>query len=256
MPFTSGGRRRKALATPFPDAWRALVSQGVAAWRTFNDAERERLEELIRLLLADKGWEASRGFELTEEIRVVIAALAAIPILGLDYDYYHGVTAVIVTPKVVDTHGSRLVGDGILSDEPMAVIGLASSAGPVLIAWEDARRQGRRPGSGNVVYHEFAHALDMLDGSVDGTPPLESQPEYERWVEVCNAEYLALRNGTSGGLLDIYGATDPGEFFAVVTETFFDRPAELLLAKPDLYAVLAKFYGQDPAERERRIPRA
>ena len=111
----------------------------------------------------------------------------------------------------------------------------------------------RHPERGhNVVYHEFAHKLDMLDGVIDGTPPLERQEELDRWVEVCTAEYEALRNGTDDGFLDGYASVDPAEFFAVATEAFFDLPVQLEAAKPDLYAVLRDFYRQDPA----RVARA
>jgi Mlc titration factor MtfA (ptsG expression regulator) len=253
MAFTRRGRRHKALAQPFPEAWRELLVANVAHWRVLDGQERERLEDLIRLLLVDKLWEASNGFELTDEIRVVISAMASLLILGLDYDYYHRVTSIIVCPTTVVVEGDRHVGGGLYSDEPQPIIGQARFDGPVLIAWDQAHAQARDPDRGhNVVYHEFAHKLDMLGGSVDGTPPLASHAEYDRWVAVCNAEYTSLRNGTSGSLLDPYGAVNTGEFFAVATEVFFDRPTQLEQEKPELYAVLRDFYRQDPAFRERR----
>jgi len=102
------------------------------------------------------------------------------------------------------------------------------------------------------VYHEFAHKLDMLDGTVDGTPPLATDQARARWIEVCTTEYTRLRKGEGGPVLDEYGTVDPGEFFAVATEAFFDRPVELEAANPDLYEVLRDFYRQHPADRERR----
>ncbi|MGO8686884.1 MAG: zinc-dependent peptidase [Candidatus Dormibacteria bacterium] len=253
MQLTRRGRRRRALAQPFPEAWRQLLAENVAHWRTLDEQERGRLESLIRLLLVDKLWEASRGFALTDEIRVVISAMAGLLILGLDYDYYHRVTSIIVSPTTVVLEGDRYLGGGLFSDEPQPIIGQARSGGPVLIAWDAALAEARHPDLGhNVVYHEFAHKLDMLGGSVDGTPPLGSHAEYARWVAVCNAEYAALRFGTGGSLLDPYGAVSTGEFFAVVTEVFFDRPLDLEEEKPELYAVLRDFYRQDPASRERR----
>jgi Mlc titration factor MtfA (ptsG expression regulator) len=254
MALTRRGRLRKALAQPFPEAWRDLLDDSVAHWRVLAGHERERVEGLIRLLLVDKLWEASSGFELTDEIRVVISAMAGLLILGLDYDYYHRVTSIIVSPTTVVLEGDRHVGGGLYTDEPDPIIGQARFDGPVLIAWDAARAQARDPEGGhNVVYHEFAHKLDMLGGSVDGTPPLESHAAYERWVRVCNAEFVALRDGTGGDLLDPYGAVNTGEFFAVVTEVFFDRPVQLEQEKPELYAVLRDFYRQDPAARERRV---
>jgi hypothetical protein len=253
MPLTRRGRRRRALARPFPQVWRDLLTQSVTHWSRLDEGERHRLEELVRLLLADKLWEASRGFRLTDEMRVVISAMACLLILGLDYDYYHRVTSIIVSPTTVVLEGDRHIGGGIYSDEPQAIIGEARADGPVLIAWDAARTQALHPEGGrNVVYHEFAHKLDMLDGTIDGTPPLESHAQYRRWVAVCNAEYEALQRGGGGGLLDPYGAVNTGEFFAVVTEAFFDRPLELEEEKPELYAVLRDFYRQDPASRERR----
>jgi Mlc titration factor MtfA (ptsG expression regulator) len=257
MPLTRRGRRRRALAQPFPEAWRNLLSWNVAHWSLLDGGERERLEAFVRLLLVDKLWEASNRFQLTDDMRVVISALAGMLILGLDYDYYHRVTSIIVSPTTVVLDGDRHVGGGIFSDQPLAIIGEADPRGPVLIAWDSAIAQARHPEEGhNVVYHEFAHKLDMLAGSVDGTPPLESHAEYQRWVAICNAEYDALRDGTGGDLLDPYGAVNPGEFFAVVTEVFFDIPLRMEREKPALYAVLRDFYRQDPASRERRAGRA
>ena len=111
----------------------------------------------------------------------------------------------------------------------------------------NARHRGR---SRNVVLHEFAHKMDMLDGVVDGTPLLPDQQALDRWIAVCEAEFELMRRGEAGPLLDDYGATDPGEFFAVATEAFFGRPVDFREAKPQLYEVLADYYRQDPAARE------
>ena len=253
MAFTRRGRRREALARPFPDAWRELLVSRMAHWRLLDDRERERLEALIRIILVDKHWEPTHGFVLTDTIRVTISAMACLLILELDYDYYHRVTSIIVSPTTMTRQGERPMDGGFYTDEPQHIIGLARHDGPVLIAWDAAQAHGRNPQQGhNVVYHEFAHKLDMLGGSVDGTPPLESARDYRRWVEVGNAEYTSLRQGRAGELLDPYGAVAPAEFFAVVTEVFFDRPIELEQQKPHLYTMLRDFYRQDPAMRERR----
>ena len=253
MALTRRGRRRQALTRPFPSAWRDLLVNRMAHWRLLDGTERERLEQLIRIILVDKYWEAAHGFELTDEIRVTISAMACLLILELDYDYYHRVTSIIVSPTTMIHEGERRLDGGLSTDEPLPIIGLARHDGPVVIAWDAAQAHARNPHAGhNVVYHEFAHKLDMLDGSVNGTPPLESAGEYRRWVDVGDAEFRLLRQGRAGELLDPYGAVGPGEFFAVVTEVFFDRPIELELQKPQLYAMLRDFYRQDPASRERR----
>ena len=142
---------------------------------------------------------------------------------------------------------------GVVSDSELPIIGQASFDGPVFIAWDAAREGARHPERGhNVVYHEFAHKLDMDDGTVDGTPVLSDPADRQRWIEVCTAVYDEVREGRAGELLDPYAGVNPGEFFAVATETFFDRPEPLERAHPDLYDVLRSFYRQDPAARARR----
>jgi Mlc titration factor MtfA (ptsG expression regulator) len=125
----------------------------------------------------------------------------------------------------------------------------------VILVWDAVKRTGRHPESGhNVVYHEFAHKLDMLDGRADGTPPLAERSEIQRWSQVCSREFLALREQGARGkesLLDAYGATNEAEFFAVATEYFFDQPVALRSRHLDLYGVLQAFYKQDPAARVR-----
>jgi hypothetical protein len=243
----------------FPAAWRVIIAANVAHWRVLNASERARLEDLTWVLLAEKRWEAARGFELTDEIRVTIAAQAALLTLGLDddaYVVYDDVTGIIVHPTTM-TFAEQRAGPvaGTVSSGPFPIVGRAHHRGPVLIAWDAALAGARHPERGhNVVYHEFAHKLDMLDGVINGTPPLATDTGVAEWVEVCTAEYDALRAGEGGPLLDGYGGTNPAEFFAVATEVFFDRPVELEQEKPKLYAVLRGFFRQDPAARCRRTP--
>lgn len=219
-----------------------------------DEDERSRLEETTLALIADKGWEASRGFELTAEIMVTVAAQASLLVLNLDYAMYDSVGTILVHPSTQTLHGQRGTHvSGVVSDGPFPVLGSTSFTGPVVIAWDAARHAARHPERGhNVVYHEFAHKLDMTNGMVNGTPRLTDQAELDRWVEVCSAEYHALRAGTGGSLLRDYGGVNPGEFFAVATEIFFDHPIDMEREKPALYGVLSNFYQQHPAERERR----
>ena len=254
MAFTREGRRRKALAEPFPDRWRALLDGSMAHWRMLDDDERSVLEDHIRVFLVDKKWQAARDFELTDEVRVLVSAMASLLILGLDYECYENVTWIEVHPTTVVRTGVRGTGiDNIVSDSPLPILGEAGFDGPVVIAWDAATANARHPEHGhNVVYHEFAHKLDMDDGVVDGTPRLPDPAARQRWIDVCTREYELLSEGRGGALLDPYGATNPGEFFAVATELFFDRPTAMQEHKAELYDVLRDFYRQDPAARERR----
>ena len=250
MPFTRFGRRRRALEQPFADEWRRLLSSSMSHWSRLDDAERTRMEDLIRIFLVDKRWEAANGFELTEAVRVQISAMACLLILGLDYAAYGTVKWIVVHPTTVLRRGVRGIGvSGVVSDSPIPILGEASFDGPVVIAWDEAASNARHPERGhNVVYHEFAHKLDMDDGMIDGTPVLEPAAR-QRWIEVCTAVYEQVRGGRADPLLDDYAGVNPGEFFAVATEIFFDRPVALAHVYPDLYDVLREFYRQDPAAR-------
>jgi MtfA peptidase len=248
------GRRRRRSA--LPDTWRDLTGAAVAHWAVLDESERARLGELMAQVM-DRRWEAANGFALTDEIRVVIAAQASLLILGLDIDCYRDVTAIIVHPTTVTLRGERAgPAPGVVTDAPLPIIGQAQARrGPVIIAWDAARAGARHPERGyDVVLHEFAHKLDMLDGLVDGTPPLPDRAARQRWIDVCTAELELLRAGESDGLLRGYAAVNPGEFFAVATEVFFVLPTEMEAQKPVLYDVLRAFYRQDPAARTRRGP--
>ncbi len=250
MALTRRGRRRRALSQPFPDTWRRLLAGRLVHWNLLDADERSRLEDLIRVFLVDKHWESSGGLELTDEIKVLISAMACLLILGLPDDSYRGVSWIEVQPTTMVSRGARQYGGtrGVVLESEMPIIGQASFDGPVFIAWDAAQAGARHPERGhNVVYHEFAHKLDMDDGVVDGTPVLAGAAQRQRWIEVCTAVYTEVREGRADPLLDDYAGVNPGEFFAVATEVFFDRPVPLRAAYPDLYEVLRDFYRQDPA---------
>jgi Mlc titration factor MtfA (ptsG expression regulator) len=133
------------------------------------------------------------------------------------------------------------------------VLGHTAFGGPVHIAWNAVTRDVRHPERGhNVVIHEFAHRLDLTDGAVDGTPTMQAE-DRERWVDLLQREFDGLRAGDGSPLLRDYAATNPGEFFAVVTEVFFSQPRELREDRPEIYQVLSDYYRQDPAARTDRV---
>lgn len=243
--------RRELIDRGFLPEWRELLARQLRHWNRLTEAERGRLEELTLDLMATKRWESARDFELTEEMRVLIASQAALLILGLPDDSYRKVTTIIVHPTGLVMEGEHSLGGGLVSDEPMPVIGLADHSGPVVIAWDAALASARHARGHNVVFHEFAHHLDLLDGTVDGTPPIADPAEFERWVEVCTRVYEQVAHGRGGRSLDPYAGVNVGEFFAVATEAFFDDPAELHREHFALYEVLRDFYRQDPIARVR-----
>jgi MtfA peptidase len=242
--------RRKGL----PDDWAHIVNANVAMWSGLDHEERDLLEATMDWLLRHKHWEAANGFALTDEMTVTIAALAGLLILRLGVDEYREVSAIIVYPSGMQSRG-EYAGPvaGTVTSGVIPVLGEAHERrGPVLLAWDQARDAARSPGRGsNVVFHEFAHKLDMLDNLLDGTPPLPRRADIARWVEVCTEVYNALREGADRPPLQPYGATNPAEFFAVATEAFFDVPIALEQHEPRLYEVMRDFFLQDPSQRVR-----
>jgi Mlc titration factor MtfA (ptsG expression regulator) len=244
--------RRERLGAGFQAGWRDLLSARMRTWRLLDDAGRDRLEQLTLQLLVELHWEAANGFALTEDIEVTIAADAALLLLGLPDDSFRRVRTVLVHPTTVMLSGEHSQVPGIMSDDPMPILGQADLHGPVLIVWDAVLSEARHPGSGhNVVFHEFAHRLDMLTGDADGMPPMADADLAERWVSVCTDVYQRVTDGRGGQVLRSYAGVNPAEFFAVATEAFFDAPVPLRREHPELYEVLGSYYGQDPADRWR-----
>jgi len=249
-------RRKKLTEAPFPRAWEDIVRRNVAHYCMLETAERAHLHQLIQIFIVEKNWEGCGGLELTDEIRVTISAQACLLLLGLPHEFYRNVLSILVYPSTV-VLPERKLGHFETALAPLEIthpiIGQAFQQGPVILIWDAVLSGSRHPESGhNVVYHEFAHKLDMLDGASDGTPPLRDRAEYRDWVEICEREFLRLKKIATAGkksFLDAYGATNEAEFFAVATEQFFDQPLRMKQHAPELYRVLKEYYRQDPAER-------
>ena len=134
---------------------------------------------------------------------------------------------------------------GNIASEGFRASGTAYLHGPVVLSWQDLRRQSRNPNDGkNVILHEFAHKLDMTGGVIDGTPPLPSRAHAETWKRVMTAEFEQLQRAAQHGaftLIDHYGATNPAEFFAVITECFFERRRDSNGRRAKAHLVKEKF---------------
>lgn len=249
-PLLAVRRRRwsRLRALPFPDAWRKLLARNVPLYANLSPALRRELEGHVQVILAEKKFEGCDGLELSDEIRVAIAAHAALLLLGTsDPRYYPGLVAILVYPT---TYVAPMEEDegGIVEESVEPRLGESWRRGVVVIAWDAARADMRRPHEGdNVMLHEFAHQLDTEDGAADGVPRLDGPADYAAWARAFAPEYERLRAHPEGSVLDDYGATDPAEFFAVATETFFTRPHELREQSAALYATLRRYYGLDPA---------
>ena len=244
-------RRRQVLArTAIPDAlWSAAIAATPALARL--DAEStKRLRDLALLFLHEKRFEAAGGLVLGDEMKVRIAALACLPILELGIDSYSGFVSVIVYPDEFLVRDREYVDDdGVVHSSDDVLSGEAWEQGPVILAWKEIEASGQGDGY-NVVAHEFAHKLDLLDGSFDGMPPLHADMRSKDWIAAFQDAYddlCARVERDEDTWLDPYAAEEPAEFFAVCTEMFFDVPEEFQAEYPTLYAQLSAFYKQDPA---------
>ncbi len=237
---------------PFDERWSPMLRQTFRHWGMLDADERERMEYLVARFFHRTRWEAAKGFDLSEDIKVSISAQASMLLLGLEIDDYPDLTSVIVHPATVRLTGEHYMGGRVWASGTQHLHGQARFKGPVVLSWSAARRGAQFPDFGqNVVYHEFAHRLDMLDGVTDGTPPLGDEEARQRWVDVCTRAYDSVRAVVSPALRP-YAGTNPAEFFAVATEVFFNVPLDLCEHEPELYHELHAFYGQDPAARVRR----
>ena len=229
-----------------------MLEQNLSIFRRLPAEDQTELLGHVQVFLAEKHFEGCGGLELTEEIRVTIAAQACVLLLHRETDYYPELTSILVYPSGYIANEERHVGGGIWEEGGEDRLGhTAPGMKALVLAWDSARHGAADPGSGaNLILHEFAHQLDFENREVDGVPALDTRGEYVAWGRIMSAEFEALRRALyaeTPTLLDTYGATNPAEFFAVCTEAFFERPKALRSRHPALYAELRKFFRQDPA---------
>ena len=248
-------RRRRWLREPFPEGWKSTL-ESLPLWTELSDEQRSRLADITRVLVLEKRWEGCGGFELDDRVRVTIAAQAALLILEIDHEYYRRVRSILVYPSSFLVPSTHRGSSGLAQSGDLPALGVAHYAGPVVLAWDSSLQGAQNADDGrNLVLHEFAHKLDMLDGYADGKPPLGDHELYKRWVRVMTEEFEQLIKASQKGrrtLIDKYGTTNPAEFFAVVTECFFEKGRTMRRKEPELYDLFATYYRQDTAAREER----
>ncbi|HXL34786.1 MAG TPA: M90 family metallopeptidase [Gemmatimonadales bacterium] len=235
-----------------PDTWYGIVEHNVPLARSLTPDERARLLRLVQVFLADKHFEGCGGLTLTEEMKVTIAAGACLLLLHLEGPCYPTLRTVLVYPHAFVPTLASSPRTGEIAQPPVPEMGESWRDGVVVISWDDTVRGARNPADGeNVVLHEFAHQLDAENGVTDGVPIL-APGALRTWGGVLSAEYERLRQDAAHdrpSALDSYGASNRAEFFAVATETFFEKPDQLEREHPELYGQLQQFYRQDPARR-------
>ncbi len=214
--------------------------------------DRDELEGHVQVFLGEKTFEGCAGLEITDEIRVTIAAQACLLLLHRETDYFPELVSILVYPHTYVANTNAYLASGITVSDQQARLG-ESEPGVVVLAWDAVRRSATDPhAGGNVTLHEFAHQLDQEGGRADGSPALATRAMYTAWAHVLGDEFAQLVSDVDrhrASDINAYGATNPAEFFAVVTEAFFEKPIQLKRRHPPLYDQLALFYRQDPAAR-------
>lgn len=246
-------RRKKLAKAPFSSAWVKIIDQNVPYCQKLDSQERLALWKLVAVFMNEKHFEGCMGLAITDEIKLTISAQACLLLLNLKHNFYEKLATILVYPAGFECNKESYASNGIVSEEMLPVSGVSYSLGVIALSWSDTTSGAKRPDDGtNVAFHEFAHQLDLLDNAMNGTPILSSRAMYPDWVRVLGAEFEELRTAVAQGIpttINPYGATNSAEFFAVVTELFFEKPADLKVAHPALYEEFRKYYGQDPATR-------
>jgi len=243
-------KRLELLSSPFPPEWAEILKNNLPPYRNLPPQLQQQLHDYIRIFVGEKSFEGCGGLDLTDEIRVTIASQACLLLLNRKKDCYPKLYSVLVYPSTY-VAGTR----SNLTPQPSETsvrLGESWGHGAVVLAWDSVKHGAKNFRDGhNVTMHEFAHQLDQEDGRGDGAPILETRSAYSAWSRVFSKEYELLRHRTGKDRKSVmarYGATNPAEFFAVVTETFFEKPAQLNKKHPDLYEEMQKFYKLNPIE--------
>ncbi len=254
------GRRQRArlLARPFPPPWREILEHNVPLYRRLSADQRQRLEAKIKRFLLNLSFEGCAGLEIDDEIRVTIAGQACLLALGSDQPLFPRLRSILVYPSTYSSNGTRVTEGGFVEEGTASRLGESWHQGYVVLAWDAVLHGASDLADGhNVVLHEFAHQLDQEDGVADGIPLFDHALRYGQWARILERDFEKLVRRSSRGsgspqsgesVLDAYGATNKAEFFAVATETFFEKPHALSQRYPELFELLQEFYGLEPKE--------
>jgi hypothetical protein len=247
QPWWTRRRHRQLRQRPFPRAWRRILERRVPLAQQLPAPLRSRLQGLIQVFLADKPFIGCGGQTVDDEVRVTVAAQACLLLLGQPREAcYPRLRQVLVYPEPFVVPRRELLPGGVVDEQPQLLAGESWAQGQVVLAWSEVLAGAADPGDGrNVVLHEFAHQIDQDSGQADGQPWQHDTLARQRWAAALD-EGLARLRGETSATFDAYGRTGPAEFFAVATEAFFERPADVATDAPALYEALSRLYRLDP----------
>ena len=242
--------RNKLKSRLFPESWNSILSKNMPYLQIMPEALQVQLKQHILVFLDEKAFYGFEGIEITDEIKVTVAAQACLLLLNRETDYYPALKSIYIYPAAFVAQHASPGAAGVLNNQRRVLSGESWGLGKVVLSWHDTKVGADLIDDGhNVVIHEFAHQLDQETGSANGAPFLKSKKN-SGWATVLKEEFEHLQEATRAGdhsLLDSYGATNPAEFFAVATEVFFERPVELSSLHPRLYNQLQAYYQVNPA---------
>ena len=234
---------------PFPAPWLAILEARLPVYTLLSQEEQTHLRQLIQLFIARKTFYGCAGVVITDEIRITIAAQACLLLLNKGWRVYPKLTSVLVYPTAFRVDHERHQADGTVAAGGDNLLGESWGNGRVILSWDDVEKgAGDFTDGHNVVLHEFSHQLDAESGSTNGAPPLRRN-SYKSWAKVFSENFESLKDRSFNGqstVMDEYGTTNPAEFFAVATETFFEKPHQLYEVRPELYEELSRYYQIDP----------
>jgi Mlc titration factor MtfA (ptsG expression regulator) len=253
-------RLKRAVEAPFPEEWVPILEGNIQVYRDLPRPLREQLRLLIKQFLHEKHFTGAGGLEITDEIRVTIAAEACMLILNRPSGVYPGLRYIIVYPTAFIVESGYVDDAGVVDPSARDLLGESWDNGRVILAWDSVIRGGRNFTDGqNVVLHEFAHQLDSETGYTDGAPLLGGPSSYRAWASVLSEEFEDLREDALSGrrsIMDHYGASNAAEFFAVATETFFEKPRQMAKHHEELFEIMTAYYRIDPRDWSSPLPRA
>ena len=249
QPWLTERRRARLRAKPFPAAWRRILRRRVPIVARLPSELQLRLKRHIQVFIAEKPFIGCQGQAITNEVRITIAAQACLLLLGHQRpDCYPRLRQILVYPDAFVANRERPLGAGLVQEQRRTMAGESWTQGQVILSWAEGVASAADPTDGrNVALHEFAHQIDQDSGVADGRPWRPSPAARRRWARVMGEAFERLRNEPST-VIDAYGASDPAEFFAVVTEAFFERPQDLAAEAPAVYGELAELYRLSPTQ--------
>jgi len=238
--------------TVFKEEWVALLEKNVPLYGRLPQELRVRLNERIGEFVGTIRFEGCGGLELTEEMILMVAAQACLLVIHREGKPYPDLKVVYLYPETFSSVQKRVDEMGVVTEGVVHRLGESWEMGTVVLSWDSVEQGARNVfDAENVTFHEFAHQLDHEDGATDGAPGLGSRAAYRSWARVFQENYRDFLEKTEAGektVMDSYGATNPAEFFAVATETFFEKPRQLFRRRPELYEEMMGYYGMDPRE--------